>query len=125
MAIAAGAVALWATFVPCFLWIFLAAPFLDQLAARPRLSAALHGITAAVVGVILNLSLWFALNVLFEQVPEKTLGPVSIPVPDISTLDVAALILTLAVGVLIFRLKIGMVPTLGLMASAGILLNLL
>ncbi len=125
MAIAAGAVALWATFVPCFLWIFLAAPFLDQLAARPRLSAALHGITAAVVGVILNLSLWFALNVLFEQVPEKTLGPVSIPVPDTSTLDVAALILTLAAGVLIFRLKIGMVPTLGLMACAGILLNLL
>nr|WP_321253076.1 chromate efflux transporter [uncultured Ruegeria sp.] len=125
MAIAAGAVALWATFVPCFLWIFLAAPFLDHLAARPRLSAALHGITAAVVGVILNLSLWFALNVLFEQVPEKTLGPVSMPVPDTSTLDVAALILTLAAGVLIFRLKIGMVPTLGLMACAGILLNLL
>ncbi len=125
MAIAAGAVALWATFVPCFLWIFLAAPFLDQLAARPRLSAALHGITAAVVGVILNLSLWFALNVLFGQVPEKTLGPVSIPIPDTSTLDVAALILTLAAGVLIFRLKIGMVPTLGLMACAGILLNLL
>ncbi len=125
MAIAAGAVALWATFVPCFLWIFLAAPFLDQLAARPRLSAALHGITAAVVGVILNLSLWFALNVLFGQVPERTLGPVSIPVPDISTLDVAALILTLAAGVLIFRLKIWMVPTLGLMACAGILLNLL
>ena len=54
LALAAGAVALWATFVPCFLWIFLAAPYLDRLAARPRLAAALHGITAAVVGVILN-----------------------------------------------------------------------
>ncbi|WP_051927380.1 chromate efflux transporter [Ruegeria halocynthiae] len=120
LAIAAGAVALWATFVPCFLWIFLAAPYLDQLATRPRLSAALHGITAAVVGVILNLSLWFGLNVLFASVPEKSWGPVTIPLPELNSLNPVALILTLIAGVLIFKFKFGMATTLSLVALAGI-----
>lgn len=119
LALAAGAVALWATFVPCFLWIFLAAPFLDHLAARPRLSAALQGITAAVVGVILNLSVWFALNVLFDSVSQKAWGPIVVPVPDFGSLDYIALILTIVAGVLILRLKFGMAVTLLLMACAG------
>ncbi|WP_300065952.1 chromate efflux transporter [uncultured Ruegeria sp.] len=120
LALAAGAVALWATFVPCFLWIFLAAPYLDRLATRPRLSAALHGITAAVVGVILNLSLWFALNVLFGSVPRMSWGPVALPVPDVGSLDFTALALTLVAGVLIFRMKLGMATVLTLMAAAGL-----
>ncbi|WP_299075164.1 chromate efflux transporter [uncultured Ruegeria sp.] len=120
LALAAGAVALWATFVPCFLWIFLAAPYLDRLATRPRLSAALHGITAAVVGVILNLSLWFALNVLFGSVPRMSWGPVALPVPDVGSLDFTALALTLVAGVLIFRMKLGMATVLMLMAVAGL-----
>ncbi|WP_299896883.1 chromate efflux transporter [uncultured Ruegeria sp.] len=120
LALAAGAVALWATFVPCFLWIFLAAPYLDRLAARPRLSAALHGITAAVVGVILNLSVWFALNVLFESVPEKSMGPLAIPAPQLSALDFTALSLTILAGALIFRLKLGMGTVLALMSMAGL-----
>lgn len=120
LALAAGAVALWATFVPCFLWIFLAAPFLDRLAAHPRLSAALHGITAAVVGVILNLSVWFGLNVLFGSVSQKAWGPVSVPTPAINTLDLTALALTIVAGVLIFRLKFGMATVLFLMAAAGV-----
>ncbi|WP_171675575.1 chromate efflux transporter [Ruegeria sp. HKCCD4332] len=120
LALAAGAVALWATFVPCFLWIFLAAPYLDRLAARPRLSAALHSITAAVVGVILNLSVWFALNVLFESVPHISWGPLAIPTPQLSQMDFTALGLTILAGALIFRLKLGMGTVLALMSVAGL-----
>jgi chromate transporter len=90
------------------------------LATRPRLSAALHGITAAVVGVILNLSLWFALNVLFGSVPRMSWGPVALPVPDVGSLDFTALALTLVAGVLIFRMKLGMATVLMLMAVAGL-----
>ncbi len=124
LAFAAGAVALWATFVPCFLWIFLAAPYLDKLATRPRLSAALHGITAAVVGVILNLSVWFALNVLFGALTQYSWGPVSIPLPGWDSLNLTAVALTIAAGVLIFRAKLGMATVLALMAVAGIAIQL-
>jgi len=120
LSIAAGLVALWATFVPCFLWIFLAAPYLDQLAARPRLSAALHGITAAVVGVILNLSVWFGLNVLFRNLPEHSIGPVTIPWPQLASLDTTALILTVIASVLIFKFKLGMASTLAITALVGV-----
>lgn len=120
MAAAAGAVALWATFVPCFLWIFVAAPYLDEIARRPRLSGAMGAITAAVVGVILNLSVWFGLNVLFGRVGELKAGPVSLPVPVWTTMDISALVLTVAAGVLIFRVKSGLATTLALMALAGI-----
>ncbi len=125
LAFAAGAVALWATFVPCFLWIFLAAPYLDKLATRPRLSAALHGITAAVVGVILNLSVWFALNVLFGMVTQYSWGPVSIPLPGRDSLHLTAAALTIAAGVLIFRAKLGMATVLALMSVAGIAIQIL
>lgn len=110
LAIAAGFVAVWATFVPCFLWIFTAAPYLEHIAARPRLSAALNGITASVVGVILNLSVWFALHVLFAQVQQASFGPLSLAWPTWSTLDPRALALTaIAVLVLIvFRLKMSL-----------------
>ncbi len=124
LALAAGAVALWATFVPCFLWIFVAAPYLDHLATRPRLSAALHGITAAVVGVILNLSVWFALNVLFATLTAQTWGPISVPVPDLKSLDYGAALLTFAAGLLIFRMKFGMATVLVSMALAGMAMHL-
>ncbi|WP_424833724.1 chromate efflux transporter [Ruegeria sp.] len=125
LALAAGLVALWATFVPCFLWIFLAAPYLDRISTRPRLTAALRGITAAVVGVILNLSVWFGLNVLFDQVPGWSWGPIILPLPDLATLDIHALFLTLAAGLLIFRLKSGLATTLIAMVLAGMLLQVL
>ncbi len=124
LALAAGAVALWATFVPCFLWIFLAAPYLDSLATRPRLTAALHGITAAVVGVILNLSVWFALNVLFDVVRQASWGPLSTPVPDVLSANYTALALTFAAGLLIFKVKLGMATVLALMALAGMTIHL-
>ena len=83
LGLAAGAVALWATFMPCFLWIFLAAPYVEQITSHPRLGAALKAITAAVAGVILNLSLWFALHVLFGKVSVRSFGPVSLAVPEL------------------------------------------
>ncbi|WP_171098862.1 chromate efflux transporter [Ruegeria sp. HKCCD7255] len=125
LALAAGAVALWATFVPCFLWVFLTAPYLDHLAERPRLTSALHAITAAVVGVILNLSLWFGLSVLFGTVADWSFGPVSIPLPEITSLNLAALGLTIGAGLLIFWAKLGFAVSLALMTCAGLVLHYL
>ncbi len=123
LAIAAGIVSLWATFVPCFLWIFLAAPYLEWISARPRLSSALHGITAAVVGVILNLSVWFAMNVVFGSVSQRALGPITVAVPDIQTINLAALTLTIVAGILIFQFKIGLAVTLLLTAIARMMFH--
>ncbi|MEL6466324.1 MAG: chromate efflux transporter [Pseudomonadota bacterium] len=123
LALAAGALALWVTFVPCFLWIFAAGPHLDQIAARPRLSAALQAITAAVVGVILNLSVWFALHVIFNSVDT---GPLlALPVPDVTSLNIWALVLTGCSALLILRWRVGLLLTLGIMASTGCVLSLL
>lgn len=63
-----AAITLWATFVPCFLWIFVGAPYLERIEQMPKLASALAGVTAAVVGVILNLSVWFGLHVLFAEI---------------------------------------------------------
>ncbi|SHE68047.1 chromate transporter [Ruegeria intermedia] len=125
LALIAGAVALWATFVPCFLWIFLSAPYLDHIARNPRLSGALSAISAAVVGVILNLSVWFALNVVFADVARYGLGPVSIPIPVPSSLNFQALALAIVAGLLIFRLKSGFGVALAAMAAAGLALHFL
>ena len=121
LAIAAGVLALWVTFVPCFLWIFAAGPYIETLTSRPRLSAALSAITAAVVGVILNLSIWFALHVLFGQVGQWG----TMPLPLLSTINLIATVLTVAAAVLMLRFKLGLVPTMGLMALAGMGLSIL
>jgi chromate transporter len=84
--VAGALVALWMTFIPSFLFIFAGAPFIDRLTHMPRLSGALAAITAAVVGVIANLSLWFALNVLFASLPELTLGPLHLMWPEPASL---------------------------------------
>ncbi|MCA0872161.1 chromate efflux transporter [Seohaeicola saemankumensis] len=123
LALAAGAVALWATFVPCFLWIFLAGPYLDQIAARPRLGDALQAITAAVVGVILNLSVWFSLHVLFGQIATAHLGPIRLIRPVWDTLDLRALALTALAAALFLGIRRGMAETLAIMAAAGVLLS--
>ncbi len=85
LGIMAGIVTLWMTFTPCFLWIFTGAPYIDALAYRPRLRGALAAVTAAVVGVILNLSLWFALHVIFADVTLTRFGPL----PDCDQLSMA------------------------------------
>ena len=94
-------VALWATFVPCFLWIFAGAPYLDWINAQPRLKSALTAITAAVVGVILNLAIWFALHVVFGEVATVSLGPVHLLAPTIASLDWRVVALSLVSGYLL------------------------
>lgn len=101
MALAAGALALWVTFVPCFIWIFAGAPLIDWIEGRPRLQAALAAITAAVVGVIANLSLWFALHVFFATVNPVTFGPVQSVWPVLATVQPVAVALSIVAGVLI------------------------
>ncbi|MBV2360913.1 chromate efflux transporter [Thalassococcus sp. CAU 1522] len=123
LALAAGVVTLWMTFVPCFLWIFAGAPHVDALLARPRLNAALQAITAAVVGVILNLSLWFAMHVLFAQVGTVSMGPVTIPMPDPSSLDVRAAVLVGLAGILMGILHRGVVATLAISAVCGAVMS--
>jgi chromate transporter len=80
-------VATWATFAPCFLWIFLGAPFVETVRGKDRLSAGLHAITAAIVGVILNLALWFAIHTLFTSVREVTINGGPVPLPVWSSVD--------------------------------------
>ena len=121
LALAAGAVALWVTFVPCFLWIFAGAPYIDRIAGWPRLGAALESITAAVVGVILNLSLWFAAHVFLADVGRLSLGPVGTILPDLSSFDpVAATLCGLAAAALL-GLRWPLPRVLALVAAAGAL----
>ncbi|SDD80456.1 chromate efflux transporter [Ruegeria marina] len=120
MALAAGLVALWATFVPCFLWIFTAAPYLDRIAGRPRPAAALAAITAAVVGVILNLSTWFALHVFFAQTEIARIGPMSFPLPIWSDFEPVAAVLSGVAAVWLLLLRRGMGETLLLSSLAGL-----
>ncbi|GLQ80129.1 chromate transporter [Mesorhizobium huakuii] len=110
---------LWATFTPCFFWIFLGAPYIEALRGNRALSAALGAITAAVVGVIMNLALWFALHVVFREVHAMSLG---MNVPVLSSIDWRAALLSLAAMIAILKLKIGMLPTLAGSALAGVLL---
>ncbi|MGR3369921.1 MAG: chromate efflux transporter [Sagittula sp.] len=118
MALAAGALTLWMTFVPCFLWIFTFAPHVETVLARPRLQAALKGITAAVVGVIANLSLWFALHTLFADTMTIDRGPLSMPLPVLSTLRIDALPL-IALAALMFARKAPVPLVLAVCALAG------
>ncbi len=107
-----GTLTTWVTFTPCFLWIFLGAPFVEALRGAKALNAALAAITAAVVGVILNLAVWFGLHVLFRQVtPVRTLG-LNLELPVLSSLDAASLLLTLAAALAVFRFKVGVIPVL-------------
>jgi chromate transporter len=115
-----AAVTLWATFAPCFLWIFAGAPYVERLSANPRLAGALAGVTAAVVGVILNLSLWFALHVLFGSVTAVWHGPVQLWTPDLASLNVEALTLAILAAILLFGFHFGIVSTLAIAAAAAL-----
>jgi len=115
LALLAGALTLWVTFAPCFLWIFTGAPYLERLLAQPRLRGALSAISAAVVGVIANLSLWFALHVLFGQIMRGPLGAY----PVLATLDLTAAILTALAAIVLLALRTPMLPALAVMAAAG------
>jgi chromate transporter len=114
-----GLLTTWVTFTPCFLWIFLCAPFVETLRDNQALSAALSTITAAVVGVILNLALWFGLHVLFGEVRVLRLGAATIDLPRLTTLDLPALALTIFALIAIFRLRLGIIPVLAISAALG------
>ena len=115
-----AAITLWATFAPCFLWIFAGAPYVERLSTNPKLTGALSAVTAAVVGVILNLSLWFALHVFFAKVEAAWHGPLRLWLPDVSTLDLEAVALSCLAALLLLRLKLGIAATLAISASVAL-----
>lgn len=123
--IAAAAVTLWMTFAPCFLWIFAGAPYIEWISHQPRLTGALNAITAAVVGVILNLSVWFALNVFFSEVTRESLGPLQIWMPDPGSVSASALVLAGLAAVLLLWLKLDLLKVIFLMLIPGLALHLL
>jgi chromate transporter len=123
-ALFASIVATWATFAPCFVWIFTGAPWVDRLLGWPKLGGAMAGIGAAVVGAVLNLSLWFALHVLFATVGETHLGPLRLLLPAPASIDLAALLIAAgALALLVWR-GWGMLAVIGTAAVAGMALAL-
>lgn len=121
--VAGALVALWATFAPCFLWIFAGAPYIEWISAQPRLKGALSGITAAVVGVILNLSLWFGLHVFFAKVDLVQVGPLSLWMPEFSSLDVRVIVLAALSGYLLLWRHWGIPVVLAIVAGLALLLR--
>jgi len=115
LAAVAALVTLWVTFTPCFLWIFAGAPYVETLLARPRLKAALDAISASVVGVILNLSVWFALHVIFADITPGRFGPRV----DLSSLLPQSLVLTAVAGLLLLVLRLPLMAVLALMAGVA------
>lgn len=116
MGVLGALVVLWSTFAPCFLWIFTGAPYIERIASMPRLKSALSAITAAVTGVILNLSVWFALHVIFSDVPELVAGPMHFSYPVLASIDWLAAVLAVLAGVMLFKLHFGMLRVLTLSA---------
>ena len=117
-----GLLTTWVTFVPCFLWIFLGAPFIERLRDNAVLTAALTAITAAVVGVILNLAVWFGLHVVFDEVRTVTAYGLDLDVPVWSSINLAAAALVLAAVLAVFQFKLGPVTVLTGCALAGMAL---
>lgn len=120
LGLAAAAVTLWVTFAPCFLWIFAGAPYVEWISGQPRLTGALRAITAAVVGVILNLSIWFAAHVLFTELTSFDFGAGRVLLPVWASLDLTALGLTAIAAGLIWGLRLDLVKALPAMALAGL-----
>jgi chromate transporter len=115
----------WVTFVPCFLWIFLGAPYIEYLRGYKPLSTALSGITAAVVGVILNLAIWFSLHTLFGTVAEIHRWGVRLLVPEWGSADLATILIAVGAFTALFRFKVPMMPTLAGSAAVGLVYHLL
>jgi chromate transporter len=118
-----GALATWVTFAPSFLWIFAGAPYAERIQSVRALSAALQGVTAAVLGVILNLAIWFGLHLIFQEVTRETLGPVQLWTPNLATIDLAAVGLSALAALLLIRFKLGVFPILVICAGAGLALQ--
>ncbi|WP_235859513.1 chromate efflux transporter [Tritonibacter mobilis] len=125
LGVIAAIVALWVTFAPCFLWIFAGAPYIEWISNQPKLQGALKAITAAVVGVILNLSVWFALHVLFTTVTREQRGPFTLWMPELATIEWLALLLFGLSCLLAFRLHWGIIRILLVASVMGAALRLL
>ena len=125
LALMAVLLGLWVTFVPCFLWIFLGAPYVQRLSSQPRLWGALGAVTAAVVGVILNLSVWFALQVSFETVLELRMGLLTFWVPQLASVDLRVIVIATLSAILIWRFKLALGWVLMGAAGVGLLFDLL
>jgi len=125
LALIAGFLTLWVTFIPCFLWIFAGAPYIDWISSQPRLHGALSAITAAVVGVILNLSIWFMLHVFFEKISDLQFGPINLLWPNFSYINVPAIFLTSISIWLIIKLKWNIASVLLINASLALLQSLI
>jgi chromate transporter len=113
----------WVTFVPCFLWILVGAPHIERLRRQQALSAALATVTAAVVGVILNLAIWFALHALFRDVRTWSAHGVSLPIPQPGSVDVPAVVIAAGAMLAMLRFRAPMLPVLGACAAAGLLVT--
>ncbi len=118
-------ITLWVTFVPCFLWIFAGAPYIDKISSQPRLRGALSAITAAVVGVILNISIWFAAHVLFSTVSTASVGPLTFAVPEFGSLDWRALMMAISAGLLLLVLRLNLILVLAIAATGGVALSMI
>jgi chromate transporter len=115
----------WVTFVPCFLFVFVGAPWAEHLRGNGRLNAALSSITAAVVGVILNLGVWFALHTLFADVAAVRFGPVRALIPEWTSLSWASTLLAIGASIAMIRYRVGMLPTLAAATMFGFLYSVL
>lgn len=118
--VVASLLVLWVTFTPCFVFVFLGAPLIERLQGNAALAAALSAITAAVVGVIANLAVWFGLRVLFSEMRLLKVGPVALETPVFASINLAAAALAALAAICIFRLKLGVLPTLSITATAGL-----
>ena len=116
-------VTVWVTFVPCFLWIFLGAPYVEALRGNRSLGTAMSGITAAVMGVVLNLAVWFALHTLFGSIREVYALGAHLLVPDWVTINVPTLLIAIFAMLALFRFKLGMMNTIGCCAALGVVYN--
>jgi chromate transporter len=116
---------LWVTFAPCFVFVFMGAPLVERLQSHTALTGALAAVTASVVGVVSNLAVWFALHVLFREHGAFKLGPVAFDLPVPSRIDLAAVALAAIAAVCLFRLKLGVLRTLGITAALGLVARFL
>jgi chromate transporter len=120
MGLMGALIALWATFAPCFLWIFAGAPYVEWLTHQPRLKGALSAITAAVVGVIFNLALWFALHVFFREVTLQEAGILKLWVPSVASLDWRVVLLAAVSGALLLVRHWGIPAVLGVASGLAL-----
>jgi chromate transporter len=119
-AIAGSIVTVWVTFAPSLMFIFVGAPWVERITGNQRLAAALSGVTAAVVGVVLNLGVWFAIHTLFTQVSTRTVGPITLPVPELASFSPVVALIALLAGIVLFRFHVGLLWVLAGGAALGV-----